>query len=154
VPEFHLPLATEHREVAAELQAALVDLIDLALIGKQAHWNVVGPHFRSLHAELDELVDAWRTMGDDVAERAVALGAAPDGQAEVVAGATEIEPLPARHLGDGEVVEAISQRLADVARRTHERIDRTAHDPVTQDLLISVAGTLDKQLWMLLAQRA
>jgi starvation-inducible DNA-binding protein len=154
VPEFHLPLAAEDREVAVELQAALVDLIDLALIGKQAHWNVVGPHFRSLHAELDELVDAWRAMGDEVAERAVALGAAPDGQAELVAGATEIEPLPGGHLRDGDVVEAISQRLAGVARRMRERIDRTAQDPVTQDLLTGVAGALDKQLWMLQAQRA
>jgi starvation-inducible DNA-binding protein len=31
------------REVAAELQAVLADLLDLSLQGKQAHWNVVGP---------------------------------------------------------------------------------------------------------------
>jgi starvation-inducible DNA-binding protein len=153
VPEFHVPLAAQDREVAAELQAALVELIDLALIGKQAHWNVVGPHFRSLHAELDELVDAWRAMGDEIAERSVALGAAPDGQAEIVVGSTEIEPLPAGHLRDRDVVEAISRRLEGVARRMHERIDRTAHDPVTQDLVTGVAGALDKQLWMVQAQR-
>ena len=45
MPEFHLPFAAEDRGVAAELQAALVDLIDLALIGEQAHWNIAGPHF-------------------------------------------------------------------------------------------------------------
>jgi starvation-inducible DNA-binding protein len=40
---------------AAELQTVLVDLIDLGLQGKQAHWNVVGPQFRTLHLELDEV---------------------------------------------------------------------------------------------------
>ena len=97
---FHLPLAAADREVAGELQGMLVELIDLALIGKQAHWNVVGPHFRSVHAEMDQLVDAWRALGDDVAERAVALGAAPDGQVEAVAGASEliVMAVPAQHV--------------------------------------------------------
>ena len=69
VVNLHMPIDAEDREVAAELQSMLVELIDLALIGKQVHWNVEGPHFRSLHLELDELVDAWRALGDDVAER-------------------------------------------------------------------------------------
>jgi len=85
VVNLHMPIDAEDREVAAELQSMLVELIDLALIGKQVHWNVEGPHFRSLHLELDELVDAWRALGDDVAERAGTLGAAPDGQAATVA---------------------------------------------------------------------
>ena len=41
--------------VAKALQATLVELIDLALVGKQAHWSVVGPQFRSIHLELDEI---------------------------------------------------------------------------------------------------
>ena len=151
---FHLPLAVGDREAAGELHAMLVELIDLALIGKQAHWNVVGPHFRSVHAEMDELVDAWRAMGDEVAERAVVLGAAPDGQAAAVAGASEIEPLDPGHLPDGEVVEQLARRLAGVVERTQERVRRVSEDPVTQDLLIGVSGALEKQRWMLQAQRA
>jgi starvation-inducible DNA-binding protein len=143
------------REVAVELQGMLVDLVDLALIGKHAHWNVEGPHFRSVHLELDELVDAWQRLGDDVAERAVALGAAPDGQAEAIVGSTKVEPLPGGHLGDSEVVWLIANRLEQVAARTRERIARMASlDPVSEDLLIGVAATLEKQLWMLRAQRA
>jgi DNA-binding ferritin-like protein len=53
--KFHIPLGAERQAVAVELQAMLVDLLDLTLIGKHAHWNVEGPHFRSVHRELDEL---------------------------------------------------------------------------------------------------
>jgi starvation-inducible DNA-binding protein len=150
---FHIPLAPEQRSVAVELQAMLVDLLDLTLIGKHAHWNVEGPHFRSVHLELDELVDTWQRLSDDVAERAVTIGASPDGQAETIAGATQFEALPAGHLSDRHVLETIGDRLAEAAARARQRIDRVdVVDPVTGDLLIDVAGTLEKQLWMIRAQ--
>ena len=120
--DFHIPLAAEQRSVAVELQATLVDLLDLTLIGKHAHWNVEGPHFRSVHLELDELVYAWQRLSDDVAERAVTIGASPDGQAETIAGATQFQPLPAGHLSDRRVLEAIGDRLAEAATSTRERI--------------------------------
>jgi DNA-binding ferritin-like protein len=62
----------EQREVGLELQATLVELVGLALLGKQLCWSVVGPGFRPLHLQLDELVDAWR-------ELAHRLAAAPSG---------------------------------------------------------------------------
>ena len=154
IVNFHMPIDAEDREVIAELQSTLVELIDLALIGKQAHWNVEGPHFRSLHLELDELVDTWRTLGDQVAERAVTLGAVPDGQAATVASFSQIAPLPAGHLRDYDVVREIADRVTEVAARARARIEAVAsHDPVSEDLLIAVAGTLEKQLWMLRVQR-
>ena len=58
-----------HPVVAAALQQALVDLTDLSLQGKQAHWNIEGPGFRSLHLHLDEIIDEVRLAADDVAER-------------------------------------------------------------------------------------
>jgi starvation-inducible DNA-binding protein len=152
--EFHVPLGSDERAVAGELQRMFVDLIDLALIGKHAHWNVEGRQFRSLDLELDELVDDWRTLGDEVAERGVTIGAAPDGQAETVAGSSEIEPLPAGALSDQAINEALAIRLAGVTARTRKRIERTAGvDPVSEDLLIRIASSLEKHLWMIRAQR-
>jgi starvation-inducible DNA-binding protein len=152
--EFHVPFGSDERAVAGELQRMLIDLIDLALIGKQAHWNVEGRHFRSVHRELDDLVDAWRTLGDEVAERAVTIGAAPDGQAETIAGSTESAPLPPGVLGDQSVIDPLATRLAGVTARTRERIERTAGvDAVSEDLLIRIAGSLEKQLWLIRAQR-
>ncbi len=104
---FHIPLVAERRAVAVELQGTLVDLVDLSLIGKHLHWNVEGRHFRTLHDELDEHVTAWRRLSDEVAERAVTIGASPDGQAGTIAGATQLEVAsrwpsqrPAGHEGD------------------------------------------------------
>ena len=51
----------------AALQATLVDLVDLALVAKQAHWNLVGRQFHDVHLHLDELVDTARTFSDTVA---------------------------------------------------------------------------------------
>lgn len=152
-PSFHIPLTVERQAAAVELQATLVDLLDLTLIAKHAHWNVDGRLFRSVHHELDELVDAWRTLADEVAERAVTIGASPDGQAAAIAGATELEALPSGHLTDRQVLKAIGDRLSDAAIRTRERIDRVAVvDPVSCDLLIHVTAALEKQLWMVRAQ--
>jgi DNA-binding ferritin-like protein len=51
------------------------------------------------------------------------------------------------------VLKAIGDRLSEVAIRTRERIERVAvDDPVTCDLLVQVAATLEKQLWMVRAQ--
>jgi starvation-inducible DNA-binding protein len=152
-PDFHIPLTAERRAVAVELQGTLVDLLDLALIGKHAHWNVEGRLFRSVHRELDELVDTWRRLADDVAERAATIGASPDGQVETIAGATELEALPSGHLSDRQVLKAIGDRLCDAAIRTRRRIERVAgDDPMTCDLLVQVTATLEKQLWMVVAQ--
>lgn len=65
---------TDLKVVAGALQGGLVDLIDLSLVAKQVHWNVTGPRFRSVHLQLDEVVDTARAHSDTVAERASALG--------------------------------------------------------------------------------
>ena len=63
-----------------DLQTVLVDLIELHLQGKQAHWNLVGTNFRDLHLQLDSIVDTAREASDTIAERMRALDAVPDGR--------------------------------------------------------------------------
>ena len=76
------PLSEEDLKLVGEaLQGALVDLVDLSLVAKQVHWNVVGPRFRSVHLQLDEVVSTARKHSDTVAERASAIGVTPDGRA-------------------------------------------------------------------------
>jgi starvation-inducible DNA-binding protein len=131
----------------------LLELVDLALVGKQLHWSVAGPHFRSLHLQLDELVDAWRDLSDTVAERAVAIGFWPDGQAHAVASASELPPLDRGGIADHAVVRELVRRLGMVAERARERMDRLGEfDAASQDVLVEVVRALEEQLWMLRAQ--
>ena len=74
------PAFTASAELAADLQRALVDITALSLVGKQVHWNVVGPNFRDLHLNLDEVVDIAREGSDELAERMRAINAYPDGR--------------------------------------------------------------------------
>jgi starvation-inducible DNA-binding protein len=151
----HLPPIGAHQreEVGRELQASLLELIDLSLVGKQLHWNVVGPFFRSLHLQLDELIDSWRELGDTVAERAVALGYAPDGQAGAVAAGSGIDRVEAGPIEDRVVVRELAQRLAEVVENQRGRMDRLGElDLASQDVLIEVVRALEQQLWMIRAQ--
>ncbi|WP_214326594.1 Dps family protein [Nonomuraea sediminis] len=149
------PLSGAAKETVAEaLQGALVDLIDLSLVAKQAHWNVVGPHFRPLHLQLDELVAVVREHADTIAERAVALGVNPDGRSATIAKSTKVTQPDATWIEDGKVVATFTDVLEAVSKRMRDRVDATAEpDPVTQDLLIAVTQDIDKQHWMFQAQR-
>ncbi|MBH0123191.1 Dps family protein [Rhodococcus sp. NPDC003382] len=144
------------RDVAADaLQAALVDLVDLSLIGKQAHWTVVGPQFRSIHLALDELVTVARDFADQAAERLTAIGVAPDGRAATVARESGTKGFGNDWTKGEEVVAAIVDNIAAVVSRLRHRIDSTADaDPVTQDLLIGQTARLEQLHWMWQAQLA
>jgi starvation-inducible DNA-binding protein len=151
----HLPPLGAHvREtVADELQATLVTLIDLSLIGKQLHWSAVGAHFRSLHLQLDELIASWRELADTVAERVVTIGSWPDGQVEAVSKGSELQGLARGAVEDHVVVDRLARMLADVAERTRERMERLGElDAASQDVLIDVLRALEQQLWMMRAQ--
>lgn len=123
------------------------------MLGKQLHWNVVGPLFRPLHLQLDELIDSWRELADLVAERAVAIGFAPDGQSATVAADSPLRGVERGELEDHVVARELTGRVAEVAERGRERMDRLGVlDAASQDVAIEVVRALEQQLWMLRAQ--
>ncbi|MGW2406731.1 Dps family protein [Streptomyces sp. NPDC001739] len=139
--------------VGTALQGALVDLVDLSLVAKQVHWNVVGPRFRSVHLQLDEVVASARTHMDTVAERAAAIGVSPDGRAATVAKTSGINEVQDGWIKDGDVVRAMVNALGAVIGRMRERITATDEpDPVTQDILIGLTADLEKHRWMFQAE--
>jgi starvation-inducible DNA-binding protein len=132
------------------LQRVLVDLIELHLQGKQAHWNVVGTNFRDLHLQLDELVDFAREASDTVAERMRALDVIPDGRSDTVAAGTSLPQFPAYEHGTPEVVDLITARTyaaVGTLRGVHDEVD--AEDPSTADILHQLIDGLEKLAWLI-----
>ncbi|MDH6123933.1 DNA starvation/stationary phase protection protein [Kitasatospora sp. GP82] len=148
------PLPDADRKVVGEaLQGALVDLIDLSLMAKQLHWNVVGPRFRSVHLQLDEVVGLARRHADTVAERAAAVGFSPDGRARTVSASSGIAAAPEGAVTDSATVGTLVAALGAVITRMRERIAATAApDPVSQDILIGLTADLEKYSWMAQAE--
>lgn len=139
--------------LAADLQAVLVELLELQAQAKQAHWTVVGPHFRSIHLQLDEIVDAVREHADTVAERMRALEAVPDGRTRTIANTTRLAAFPEGEVSVERAVAVIAERtiaVVGVIRAVHDDVD--SQDPTSADILHAVLETLEKQRWMLASQ--
>ena len=137
-------------ELSANLQRVLVDLIELHLQGKQAHWNVVGTNFRDLHLQLDELVDFAREGSDTIAERMRALDVVPDGRSDTVAANTTLPEFPPYELNTAEVVDLITARVyaaVDTIRTLHDAVD--AEDPSTADILHQLIDGLETLAWLI-----
>jgi starvation-inducible DNA-binding protein len=137
-------------ELTTSLQRVLVDLIELHLQGKQAHWNVVGTNFRDLHLQLDELVDFAREGSDTIAERMRSLDAVPDGRSDTVAASTTLPQFPPYEHSTAEVVELITSRAyvaVDTMRTVHDAVD--AEDPSTADILHQLIDGLEKLAWLI-----
>jgi starvation-inducible DNA-binding protein len=142
------------KQVVEELQSALSELIDLGLAGKQAHWNVIGPHFRSVHLQLDELVAAARDHADLIAERVVALGGNPNGNPETVIAERSNGAMPTGYLTDADAVGIVIERLGPSVERIRDAMHvAEENDQPSQDLLNAVLLDLEKQSWMFQAMR-
>lgn len=143
-------LATEKRKQVVEIvQQNLVDLINLQLQAKQAHWNVKGPHFIGLHELFDKVAEAVEPLVDEVAERAVALGGTVDGTVEGIGKSTRLEAYPTNIFDGKDHVDALSTALATAGKFSRAAIDETDElgDADTADLFTDVSRVLDKQLW-------
>ncbi len=141
------------KTVGEALQGALVDLVDLSLVAKQIHWNVVGPRFRSIHLQLDDVVDTARSYSDTVAERASALGLPPDGRSSTVSAASRIDKVTDGWQKDTDAVRTMVGALEAVISGARERMRSVSEpDPVTEDIFIQLTGDLEKHHWMFQAE--
>lgn len=141
------------KKLGEDMQAVLVDMIELHIQGKQAHWNIVGANFRDLHLQLDEIVAAARHFSDEMAERMRALHVAPDGRSATVASTTTLEQFPVGEVDTAATVDMITERLeatVGTMRRVHDRVDEA--DPTTADLLHAFIERLEQLAWMVSAE--
>lgn len=138
------------QEMVALLNQELVDLFDLYSQAKQAHWNVKGTQFLSLHELYDQLAGQLLGHVDTVAERATTLGGTALGTARMTAAGSRLPEFPEVTDGRG-TIEALVERYAALAASTRAGIEQAdaAGDANTADLLTGVSRDLDKSLWIL-----
>jgi starvation-inducible DNA-binding protein len=138
--------------VASLLQDRLNSLTDLSLTLKHIHWNVVGPHFISVHQMLDPQVDAVRLMVDATAERIATLGHSPVGTPGALVAGRSWDDYSLRradaiaHLGALDLV--YSSIIAD-HRQAMEKLEEL--DLVTQDMVIEQLEQLEQFQWFVRA---
>ena len=141
-------------EAAGILQRLLTDVVDLTLQAKQAHWNLHGPNFMSVHHQLDETAEFGREYSDRLAERCLALGAAAEGRAASVASDTDLDPFPEGRVEDKRAVTLIADRLRTLSEAGRSRLEELGHaDPVSQNLVCELMEQVEKQLWMFESSR-
>jgi starvation-inducible DNA-binding protein len=136
---------TASKTLSENMQRVLVDLIELASQGKQAHWNVVGTNFRDTHRQLG--------FSDSIAERMRALHALPDGRSDTVAETTTLPELPHGELFTTDVIDLVTERLEAVTstcREVHDAVDE--EDPTTADMLHEILEVLEQFAWMVSAE--
>lgn len=142
----------EGAEVAELLQKALSRYNDLHLTLKHVHWNVVGPNFIGVHKMIDPQVELVRGYADQVAERIAALGTSPQGTpAAIINDRTWDDYSVGRDTAQAHLA-ALDLVYTGVIEDTRKGIDRLEQlDLVSQDMLISHAGELEKFQWFVRA---
>ena len=140
------------REVVDLLQQRLLSVIDLSLTLRHIQWNMVGPNFIGIHQMLDPQHSGVQAMVDDRAERIATLGGAPSGLVgRLVATRTWEDHSLDRadalsHLG---ALDLVYQGV--ITDHRHAIAVSEDLDAVSQHLLISECGVLERYHWFVRA---
>jgi starvation-inducible DNA-binding protein len=142
-------------EVVGLLNARLSDCIDLQTMCKQAHWNVRGPQFISLHKLFDEVYAAVGEYADLIAERIAQFGGVAEGTARVAAQRTTLLDYPLTIAKGSEHVAALSDVLAQFGRAVRVGIEEMneLEDAGSADILTEICRGIDQWLWFVEAHQ-
>lgn len=140
--------AQERKELTDLLNQYLADLSDFVSQAKQAHWNVKGSRFMTLHLLFDGVYESLEGFVDTVAERITTLGGTANGTVRMVASTSALPEYPNATSGE-EHLTAIADRLAALCKTTRAAIATAADagDPTTEDLLTEISRAADLQLY-------
>ena len=140
--------ADKRKPITDDLQATVVELLELFHDSKQSHWNLRGPLYLPIHEKLQENADDYRKYADLLAERILQVGSPVDGRTGVVAATANLGEFPGGYLSDKQVLILMTERITTVAKRVRQRIEHLSKvDEVTSNKLQDLSYELDKHVW-------
>jgi starvation-inducible DNA-binding protein len=145
-------LGPNAKKIAIELlNTRVAEGIDVALMTKQAHWNLKGPQFIAVHEMLDNFRGQIDAHVDTMAERVVQLGGTALGTVQTVSKASSLPPYPTDIYAIRDHLTALIERYGAVANALRRSIDEAAQagDANTADIFTAASRDLDKALWFL-----
>lgn len=141
--------AKQKKDTVKILNHLLAEFLDLALITKQAHWNLRGPAFIAVHEMLDPFNDKLLDYADTIAERIVQLGAVPYGTAQMIVHGSELAEYPTNIVTIEDHLEEVHDRYAIVANTVRKIVEEQLADQGTLNFLTDASNDLDKYLWFI-----
>src|SRR5437867_9928930 len=140
-------------KIVRDLNACLVDGLDLHSQIKVAHWNVKGPHFAALHPLFETFATSLAERNDTIAERAVTLGGLAYGTARHAARTSRLPEYPQETTRDLEHVRLLSERFGTYLEGLRESRDvaEKLGDTDTVDMLTMIITETEKNAWFLMA---
>lgn len=147
------PIGNIRISIVELLNARLADAIDLKLCVKQAHWNVRGLGFMSLHELFDQIAGRLDKHADTLAERVVQLGSLASGTSHEVVELSSLPAYPTKATAQTEHLSALRHRLSVFAMLCRSAVDdmEAASDAVTADILTEIARSVEKDHWFVAA---
>lgn len=141
--------AKQREKLVGLLNQHVAESLDLYSQVKQAHWNVKGKHFYSIHKLTDKFADEVSEFVDDLAERATALGGYVHGTVRMAAESTTLPEYPMDIVDGMDHVQALVDRIGHYANSVRSAIDKSEElgDKDTADLYTEISRLVDQRLW-------
>lgn len=141
----------ERIEIVTLLNKTLASVLDLYFQLKQAHWNIKGPDFFSLHLLFDKIAEEVEGQADIIAERIMALGGTALGTTQEIVKNSGLRVYPTNIFSGVDHIEHLAHNVAILGELLNEKIDQTAelNDMVTNEIYVDLRRLLDKNLWFI-----
>ncbi|GGC41355.1 DNA starvation/stationary phase protection protein [Parapedobacter defluvii] len=139
-------------EVAKVLGILLADEFVLYTKTRNAHWNVEGPDFHSVHVYFEELYDELAEWVDEVAERIRSIGHYAPASLKTFLELTHLTELNAKgNNSKGFIGELVQDHEAIITyiRESIDKVSEAYKDEGTADFLTGIMEKHEKTAWML-----
>jgi len=151
----HIGLSSDQRTGVIDcLNTLLADEHVLYTKTRNYHWNVVGPHFRSLHKLFEEQYTQLAGMIDQIAESTRQFGGFTAGTMAEFVELSRLKEQPGRLPDDNGMILDLLDDHEAVIRALREDIERAQNEFKVADAADFLTGLLEahnKMAWMLRA---